>query len=123
VNPTYIHDPLRLDAGGATASTDYAGWIRGQIWAVLFTSPAERVHRPDFGSGVRQLLFAPSSGELAATVRLLVQGAVQQWLGHLIEVEDIEVATDDITVTVTVAYRIRGTGERRVDPFQSGGAL
>jgi len=119
---TYVADPLHIDARGATARTDYTGWIRDQIWAVLFTAPGERVHRADFGSGVRQLLFAPSSGELAATVRLLVQGALQQWLGHLIEVEGIDVATDDTTITVTVTYLIRGTGDRQVDEFSSAGA-
>ncbi|AGB26693.1 phage baseplate assembly protein W (plasmid) [Mycobacterium sp. JS623] len=119
---SYVADPLHIDARGATARTDYAGWIRDQIWAVLFTAPAERVHRPDFGSGVPQLLFAPSSGELAATVRLLVQGALQQWMGHLIEVEGIDVATEDTTITVTVAYLIRGTGDRKVDEFSSAGA-
>jgi phage baseplate assembly protein W len=118
----YIADPLHIDTRGATAKTDYAGWIHDQIWAVLFTSPGERVHRPDFGSGVRQLLFAPSSSELAATVRVLVQGALQQWLGHLIEVEGIDVVTDDTVVTVTVSYMIRGTGDRQVDEFSSAGA-
>jgi phage baseplate assembly protein W len=119
---SYVDDPLHIDARGATARTDYAGWIRDQIWAVLFTSPGERVHRSDFGSGVRQLLFAPSSNELAATVRMLVQAALQQWLGHLIEVQDIDVVTDDTVVTVTVAYLIRGTGDKQVDAFSSAGA-
>jgi hypothetical protein len=59
---------------------------------------------------------------MAATVRLLVQGALQQWLGHLIEVEGIAVVAEDTTVTVTVAYLIRGTGDRQVDEFSSAGA-
>lgn len=120
---TWTDDPLHIDAGGATATTDQAGWISDLIWAVLFTSPEERVHRPDFGSGVRQLLFAPASPELAATMRLLVQGALQQWLGHLIEVGDIDVATDETAVTVTVSYLVRSTGDTRVDTFSSGGAV
>jgi uncharacterized protein len=119
---SWTDDPLHLDARGGTATTDNPGWIGDLIWAVLFTAPEERVHRPDFGSGIRQLLFTPASSELAATVRLLVQGALQQWLGHLIEVGDIAVATDDTTVTVTVSYAIRSTGDVRVDEFSSGGA-
>ncbi len=119
---TFVADPLHIDTRGATARTDYAGWIRDQIWAVLFTAPGERIHRPDFGSGVRQLLFAPGSTELAATVQLLVQGALQQWLGHLIVVEGIAAVTDDSEITVTVTYLIRGTGDRQVDTFSSVGA-
>lgn len=119
---SWADDPLHLDARGATATTDQAGWIGDMIWAVLFTAPQERVHRSDFGSGVRQALFAPSSNELAATMRLLVQGALQQWLGHLIQVGDLDVVADDATVTVTVSYIVRSTGEVRVDEFSAGGA-
>ena len=54
---------------------------------MLFTAPGERVNRPDFGSGLLQLVFAPNSDELAAATQFLVQGALQQWLGDLIEVE------------------------------------
>ena len=51
---------------------------------MLFTAPGERVNRPDFGSGLMQLVFAPNSDELAAATQFLVQGALQQWLGDLI---------------------------------------
>lgn len=118
---SWADDPLHLDARGATATTDRAGWISDMIWAVLFTAPQERVHRSDFGSGVRQALFAPSSSELAATMRMLVQGALQQWLGHLIQVGDLDVVADDTTVTVTVSYIVRSTGDVRVDEFSSAG--
>lgn len=118
---TWTDDPLHLDARGATATTDQAGWIADMVWAVLFTAPQERVHRSDFGSGVRQALFAPASGDLAATMRLLAHGALQQWLGHLIEVGDVDVVADDTTVTVTVSYLIRSTGDVRVDQFNAGG--
>ena len=120
--PMWTDDPLHLDARGATGTTDNAGWISDLIWAVLFTAPEERVHRPDFGSGVGQLLFTPASNELAATLRLLVQGALQQWLGHLIEVGDIDIDVGtDATVAVTVSYRIRSTGDVRIDLFSPAG--
>ena len=48
---------------------------------MLFTAPGERVNRPDFGSGLLQLVFAPNSDELAGATQFLVQGALQQWLG------------------------------------------
>ena len=52
--------PLRVDAHGATARTDRAGYLRDLIEQVLFTAPGERVNRPDFGAGVGQLVFAPT---------------------------------------------------------------
>ena len=64
--------------------------IRDLIEQVLFTAPGERVNRPNFGSGLLQLVFAPNSDELAAATQFLVQGALQQWLGDLIQVEGVE---------------------------------
>ncbi len=56
---------------------------------MLFTAPGERVNRPDFGCGLMQFVFAPNSVELAATLQALVQGALQQWLGNLIRIEEV----------------------------------
>jgi phage baseplate assembly protein W len=87
------------------------------IEQVLFTSPGERVNRPDFGSGLMQLVFAPNSDELAAAILLLVQGSLQQWLGDLIEVDEVDVQNVDATLTVKVIYTIRRSQEKRMDHF------
>ena len=52
----------------------------------LFTNPGERVNRPDFGSGLLQMVFAPNSPELAAALQFTVQAGLQRWLGDVIEV-------------------------------------
>src|SRR5919205_1882945 len=83
--------PYRFDARGRTAETDTSNHIRDMIEQVLFTAPGERVNRPDFGCGLQRLVFAPNSDELAAASQFLVQGALQQWLGDLIELNDVEV--------------------------------
>jgi len=121
---THVDFPYRYDGRGRTATTDDAGRIRDLIEQVLFTQPGERVNRPDFGSGVMHLVFAPLSDELAATTQLLVQGALQQWLDTLIAVERVDVARDDGALRVTVQYVARRSGERRVEEFvrTEGGA-
>jgi hypothetical protein len=101
--------PLRLDHRGRTAISDDDRHIRDLIEQTLFTSPGERVNHPDFGSGLRQLVFAPASPELAAAAQMVIQGALQQWLGELIEVQSVEVESGDGRVTVTVRYRVRRT--------------
>jgi phage baseplate assembly protein W len=101
--------PYGFDARGATATADEESWIRGLIEQVLFTTPGERVMRPDFGSGLRQLVFAPNSPELAATTEMLVQGALQQWLGQLITIESVTIEAQDSSLRVHVAYRIQRT--------------
>jgi len=115
--------PYQFDGRGRTATTDDDGHIRDLIEQVLFTAPGERVNRPDFGSGVMQLIFAPNSSELAATTQFLVQGALQQWLGSLIEVESVEATREDATLRVTVQYRVRRTDERQTAAFTRAGGL
>ena len=66
--------------------------IRDLIEQVLFTAPGERVNRPTFGSGLMQLVFAPNSDELATATQFLVQGALQQWLGDVVQVEAVAVS-------------------------------
>ncbi|GAB4070850.1 GPW/gp25 family protein [Ancylobacter sonchi] len=109
--------PFRIDGRARTAQAGDDEHIRQQIEQVLFTSPGERVNRPDFGSGVLQLVFAPNSPELAATVQFLVQGALQQWLGDLIVVDTVEIEAQDAQLLVRVVYINRRTQQRAVADF------
>ena len=113
--------PLHFDARGRTADTDADDHIRDLIEEVLFTSPGERVNRPDFGSGVMQLVFAPNSAELAATTQFVVQGALQQWLGDLIAVESVTVESIDSTLRIVVQYQVRRTQTRQTAEYVRGG--
>jgi hypothetical protein len=110
--------PYHFDSRGRTASTDYAAHVRDMVEQVLFTVPGERVNRPDFGSGLLQMVFAPNSGELATATQMLVQGALQNWLEDVIQVEDVTVTAEDSTLIVQVQYVIRRTQERQVEQFQ-----
>ena len=109
--------PLRFDGRGRTAAAEDDKHVRDLIEQVLFTSPGERVNRPTFGSGLLRLVFEPGGGALAATAQLNVQGALQQWLGELIQVQDVQVSSEDATVEVTVRYVVRRTQEARVASF------
>jgi uncharacterized protein len=112
--------PFHFDRRGRTAETSYEDHIRDMIEQVLFTIPGERVNRPDFGSGLMQLVFAPNSDELAATTQMLVQGALQQWLGDLIQIEIVQIECQDSTVQVGVRYLIRRTQEMQMSQFSRG---
>jgi phage baseplate assembly protein W len=96
--------PMSLDPRGRTASPDDEAYLRGLIETVLFTRPGERVNRPDFGSGVDRLVFAPSGDELAGATRAMVHAAIQQWLGDLVRVEDVAVTAEESTLQVRVVY-------------------
>jgi len=113
--------PFSFGANGRTAGTSDDEHIRDLIQQVLFTAPGERVNRPDFGSGLLRLVFAPNSDELAAATQFLVQGALQQWLGDLIEVNDVKVDNSDSSLFVEVHYTVRRTQQRDVARFNRGG--
>lgn len=115
-----IEFPFQIDHRGRTALTDEENHIREMIEQVLFTSPGERVNRPGFGSGIQHLVFEANSDELAATTRFLVQGALQHWLGDLIEVQGVELEHADSSLQVTIQYTIRRTQQQRVARFQRG---
>lgn len=110
--------PFHVDGSGRAATTGDDDHVRDLVEQVLFTAPGERVNRPTFGTGLLQLVFAPNSPELATTTQFLVQGALQQWLGDVIQVEAVDVAADDALIEVTVQYSVRRTQERRTDRFE-----
>jgi phage baseplate assembly protein W len=113
-----IDYPYHFDPRGQTAETDDEDHARDLIEQVLFTAPGERVNRPTFGSGLLQLVFAPAGDAAAAAVRMLVQGALQQFVGETILVESVDVVAADSTLTVTVGYILRRDQQRRVAQFR-----
>ncbi len=109
--------PYHFDGRGRTAETSYENHVRDMIEQFLFTNPGERVNRPDFGSGLLQLVFAPNSPELAAALQFTVQAGLQRWLGDVIEVEKLEVTSEDAKLTVDLSYVLRRTQEQRTERF------
>lgn len=117
----YADSPVRIDGRGRTATTDADEHLRDMIRAVLFTSPGERVNRPDFGCGLRTLVFAPNSDALAGTTQLMVRAALQRWLEAELIVDEVLVEAQESTLTVRVAYTRRADGARLVDTFTGSG--
>jgi phage baseplate assembly protein W len=116
-----IDFPFHFDARGRTAATDDNDHIRDMIEELLFTNPGERVNRPDFGSGLLQMVFAPNSPELAAALQFTMQAALQRYLGDVIDLESLEVTALDSTLQVVVKYLVRQTQEPQTETFQRSG--
>jgi phage baseplate assembly protein W len=117
-----IDFPFQFDSRGRTAATDDDDHIRDMIEQFLFTNSGERVNRPDFGSGLLQMIFAPNSPELAAALQFTIQAGLQRWLGDVIEVQKLEVTSVEATLSVLIQYVLRRTGEQRTETFQRSGA-
>jgi phage baseplate assembly protein W len=114
----HIGYPFRIDGDGRTAAESDQEHIRHLIQQVLFTTPGERVNRPDFGSGLMQLVFGAPNDELLAATQFLIQGSLQQWLGDLIQVEAVEVHSQESSLTITVLYILRRSQQRQVAHFE-----
>lgn len=103
--------PYGIDSRGRTSEASLDEHVRDMIEQILFTTPGERVNRPDFGSGLLQLVFAPNSDEVAATLQMVVRGALQQWLGDRVLVDDVAASAVDGTLTIVVRYTVVLTQE------------
>ncbi len=110
--------PFHLDGAGRAASAGYPEHVRQMIEQVLFTSPGERVNRPDFGCGLMRLVFAADSIELTATLRYSIQSALDRWLSGIVSVELVTVAVDDASLIVTVQYILLSSGSRQIARFE-----
>jgi uncharacterized protein len=112
-----ISHPYGFDTRGRTAIATDEDHIREMIELILFTAPGERVNRPTFGSGVNQLIFAPNSETIASALQLAVQGAIQLWLGDLVQVQQVSVSTEDSQLLVTISYIVRSRQDRQTVTF------
>jgi phage baseplate assembly protein W len=112
-----IDYPFHFDNRGRTATTDDNDHIRDMIEQFLFTNTGERVNRPEFGSGLLQLVFSPNSPELASTLQFTIQAGLQQWLGDLIEVQALEVISENARLHVEISYMVRHNLETHTTTF------
>jgi phage baseplate assembly protein W len=118
---TNVDFPFQFDSRGRTAATDDDDHVRDMIEQLLFTNAGERVNRPDFGSGLLQLIFAPNSPEMAAALQFTLQAALQQWLGDLIQIQALEVESEDSSLRVGLDYVVLRTAEQRSVVLVRGG--
>jgi phage baseplate assembly protein W len=113
--------PYAVDTRGQTATASPDDHLRDLIGQVLFTAPGERVNRPAFGCGLPGLVFEPGGPEIAAATQLQAHGALQQWLGDIIEVQDVSVEMDDAVLRVQVRYLDRRTQQARLAEYLTTG--
>ena len=87
------------------------------IRQVLLTAPGERADLPQFGCGLRQLVFAPLSSALAVNTEISVRQALGRWLAGVIDVADVTALSSDDpggppepgTLQVTISYTLLDT--------------
>jgi phage baseplate assembly protein W len=113
--------PFRIDAAsGQAARSSYQDHVDQMIRQILLTDPGERVCLPDFGAGIRRLLFAPITAQLQATATMMITSALNSWLGNQITVSSVTVQTPastpgvpEGTILINIAYILTETQSPR----------
>lgn len=108
--------PFRIDGVSRQArGVGYEEHVRQMIRQTLLTTPGERVNLPEFGCGLRQLIFAPNSDAVQATLKISILEALERWLSGHIDVVDVKVSGEpDLgEIRVDVEYVLLETRENR----------
>ncbi len=110
-----IRYPFAVDAGAGRLAEkpDYDAYVRQLIRQVLLTAQGERINRPDFGAGVRRMVFAPNSQGTASLAETLVYQALTAWLSSVIKVEKVAATAAEERLDILVEYIVVANGERR----------
>lgn len=96
--------PFAIDGRGRVSTLAGDDNIHAKIIQVLLTSPGERVQSPEFGCGLRDLLFDPNNELLAAATEFEVNKSLQRWLGDEVIVEGVNIEAEGESLHVEVVY-------------------
>jgi len=112
---TSIRYPFAIDQdlGILMEEKDLSLHVRQMMLQVLFTSPGERINRPDFGCGLRRMVFSPNSEATANLLQVMVVQSLDRWLGDLIEVDNVEVDAINERLEVKITYTLKAKQERQ----------
>jgi hypothetical protein len=102
--------PVAVGTRGEIAMAEYEEDIREAIRIILGTNPGERVMRPDFGAGLRALLFEPINTGTIALARHRVEQALVLWEPRIDSVgAEVRPETKRGLLNIDVRYRVRRT--------------
>jgi uncharacterized protein len=117
--------PFRIGADGRTAApASDADHVRNELLQLLLTAAGERLILPDFGAGLRRLVFEPASDVLSGVAKARITSAISRHLGHRLSIDAVTVVWNDAAATaeITVSYRPAGSTDTRVLKFQRSGS-
>lgn len=106
--------PFRINATSrGVERAAYGEHVAQMIRQFLLTTPGERVCLPDFGGGLRRILFSPKTSALASTTELLIRQGLDNYLGRHISVSKVTVSeapeVDEGGFEVLVEYTLLET--------------
>jgi phage baseplate assembly protein W len=118
----YLKFPFQIGEDGPLTSTR-PEHVREQIEQVLFTSPKERVFRPEFGVGIRRLVFEPNSSALWNITRKQLTTTLAQALYGEVDPKTLEVEIDreDEKLIIRISYMLAAINQDESYTFTIAG--
>jgi phage baseplate assembly protein W len=119
----HLSFPFRVGDDGRTVQiSTLEEHVRDELVQLLLTNPAERLFLPEFGGGVRRLVFeGADEATTGAMAKALITQNIRRWLGHRVSLDSLEVRVENETIEVEIGYRIAGTEDKRALRFQRSG--
>lgn len=118
IESQYLKFPFSVGKDGPKTSTR-SEHVREQIEQVLFTSPKERVFRPEFGIGVRRLVFEPNNIALRNTTVKRLNASLAEALHGEVDPRtlEIEVSNEDAKLKIQISYVLAAINKKESFTF------
>ena len=117
--------PFRIGTDGRSAApASDADHVRDELLLLLLTAAGERLFLPEFGGGLRRLVFEPASDVSNGVAKARITSAISRHLGQRLTLENVTITFQDATATaeIAVSYRPSGSADTRVLKFQRSGS-
>ena len=121
-NPDYMKFPMQIGENGAVTS-NRQHHVREQIEQVLFTDAGERWYRPEFGAGVRALVFEPNSPAIWEITKKRLSASLNEALAGEVAPASLEVnvTEEEEKLFITIAYTLATLNHSEQLEFVVGG--
>ena len=113
--------PVSVNLNGGVSSSAFEESVRQSLFIILGTAPGERLHRPDFGCLIHDLMFAPNNDITAALAEVYCRDAIYKFEPRIDHLTIRASANGDQPnrLDIRIEYIIAGKNDKRnlVFPF------
>lgn len=118
----HLSFPFRITQEGRTATVaSLEDHVYGEVLQLLLTNPGERLFLPDFGGGVRRLVFEGGGQSTEALAKAMISQAISRWLDQRVTLQELTVTSLDSSLIVDLVYRVVGLPDQRRLRFERKG--
>ncbi len=118
----HLSFPFRISPEGRTATVaSLEDHVYGEVIQLLLTNPGERLFVPDFGGGIRRLVFDGNGQSTEALAKAMISQAISRWLDQRVTLQELTVTSEDAALVIEVTYRPAGSEDPRKLRFERKG--